>query len=372
MTLSTHSENEKIRWQAIIDRDPTADGTFLYGVRTTGIYCRPTCPSRRPLRKNILFFATAADAEHGGYRPCKKCAPSKSGPKPPPQAVLQACRLIDEAEEPPTLALLAEAVDLSPHYLHRLFKRTLGITPKAYAATQRAERFRSHLRHDGSITAAIYEAGYGASSRCYEESNTQLGMTPTAYRKGGDDETVYYAVAPCSLGNVAVAATRRGLCMVALGDDPQRLREDVCRRFPKAQLEEDDPDFLRLVDDLLTSITTPHASAALPLDIQGTAFQRQVWEALREIPVGRTATYSDIAQVIGRPSGSRAVARACASNNIAIAIPCHRVVRKDGQLSGYRWGVDRKRELLRREAEGDEEGSPKQGTSYQPGLFSDV
>ena len=346
--MNKQYKNDEERWQGVVSRSADADGVFLYGVRTTGIYCRPICSSRRPNRENVLFFETPDEAERHGFRPCMKCKPSDTTGTRLPEAILQACHLLDEAEEPIKLDALAKAVGLSPHYFHRLFRKSVGITPKAYGASRRTERMREGLHDaDQSITSALYSAGYGASSRFYEEAGETLGMTPTAYRSGGSGEMVRFRITRCQLGSIAIASTERGICMVELGDNPDTLRQEVLSRFPNAKLEEEDHRFNNLVERLLSLITRPETAVELPLDAQGTAFQRQVWEALRKIPVGKRATYSDVAEAIGCPTSSRAVARACATNPIAIAIPCHRVVRKNGDLSGYRWGIERKRELLR-------------------------
>ena len=324
-------------------------------VVTTGIYCRPVCPSRRPKRENAKFFDRAQDAEQAGFRACKKCDPSSTVVSPPPESVLKACRILDEASVPPTLSELAGAVGLSPHYFHRLFKKTVGITPKAYASSRRSERFRNNLTSERSVTTAMYRAGYQASSRCCEAVGDELGMNPTAFRDGGPDQLIRSTITECRLGWVAIAATSRGLCMIELGDDPTTLRTAVYERFPKVVIDSNDVAFLALVAQVVDLIAAPDRSIALPLDIQGTAFQRLVWEALRNIPLGETATYCEIAEAIGRPSAARAVARACATNPVAVAIPCQRVVQKNGELSGYRWGIERKQELLCQESRSCEE-----------------
>jgi len=341
--------DDEARWQAVEARDPDSDGLFFYAVTTTGIFCRPTCPSRRPNRTNVRFFDNAEDAQQAGFRSCRKCKPLAIKSSSPPESVLKACQMMDESDEPPTLEELAGAVGLSPHYFHRLFKKTVGITPKAYSSFRRAERFRDELGQERSVTSAMYGAGYGASSRCYEDVSDNLGMTPTAFKNGGSGQTICYSVTPCHLGWVAVAATSRGLCMIELGDEQELLRERVLNRFPNAILEGHDQTFVALVAQVVELIASPKPPCDLPLDVQGTAFQRKVWEALRSIPVGDTVTYTEIAEAIGQPMASRAVARACATNPLAVAIPCHRVVRKDGDLSGYRWGIERKRQLLEEE-----------------------
>lgn len=340
---------EEERWKAVEGRDCRADGAFVYAVRTTGVYCRPVCSSRRPKRKNVVFFETSAQAEERGFRPCLKCRPHQPPTNLVPERILQACRLIESAEEPPSLEELACVAGLSPSYFHRLFKKTLGVTPKAYASARRAERFREGLRETQTVTEAMYEAGYGASSRCYEEVGGTLGMTPTQYKESGAGQMIEFAVVECCLGWLAVAATERGICSIAFGDDPDELREEMSTQFANADLREDGSEFSEWVERVVRFVDNPAGKLELPLDIQGTAFQRRVWEALMKIPAGATSTYSEIAERLGKPTAVRAVARACATNKIAVAIPCHRVVRKDGNLSGYRWGVERKHKLLERE-----------------------
>ncbi len=352
MTKNDYNTDDE-RWNAVKNRDGGADGLFLYAVKTTGVFCRPTCSSRLPNRANVEFFKTCGLAEQGGYRACKKCKPT-AAPAGVPDAVLRACELLEEADEPPTLEALAEAVGLSPFYFHKLFKGVVGVTPKAYAAARRVERFRDGLKCEQTVTQAMYEAGFGSSSRCYEKVGDNLGMTPTEYRGGGVGKFIRLAVVECRLGWVAVAATERGVCMIEFGDSVEALRAEATSRFPKATLNDGDSEFQQWVEQIVEQIETPGHAIVLPLDIQGTAFQRKVWEALQTIPAGATATYTEIAQKIGQPAAVRAVARACAANQLAVVIPCHRVVRSDGDLSGYRWGVERKAELLRQEGEGDD------------------
>ena len=337
------------RWEAVARRDRSAAGLFLYGVTTTGVYCRPACPSRRPTRSNVEFFTTPTDAERAGYRACKKCRPTDEKPSDVPEAVLRACRLIEEAEEPPSLADLARTLGISPYYFHRLFKKVIGVTPKAYADAQRLRKLQSKLRDGGSVTQALYAAGFNSSSRCYEGAAENLGMTPGEYRNGAPCRSIRYTTVECSLGYLLVAATDRGICAIQLGDAPETLRTGFTSQFPDAHLDADTPMLANWVRGVLAMIETPGHDVGLPLDIQGTAFQRRVWEALRAIPAGSTATYAEIASRIGAPAAARAVARACATNPVAVVIPCHRVVRTGGNISGYHWGVARKRELLRRE-----------------------
>jgi AraC family transcriptional regulator, regulatory protein of adaptative response / methylated-DNA-[protein]-cysteine methyltransferase len=340
------------RWSAVLARDPAADGRFVLGVLTTGIYCRPSCPARKPRPENVRLFDTPAEAEHAGFRACLRCRPAGAAPAADRAAlVTRACRTIEASDPSPTLDELASEAGLSPFHFHRLFKGVTGVTPRAYAAAHRAQRLRTALDEpDASVTEAGYAAGFGSSGRLYAATDGVLGMTPRAYRAGGERQRIRFAVAPCRLGFVLVAATARGLCAITLGDAPSSLVDDLKRRFPKADLVEADAGFTGSVEAVTALIETPARGLDLPLDIAGTAFQRQVWEALRAIPAGETATYADIAGRIGQPRAVRAVAQACASNALAVAVPCHRVVRSDGGLSGYRWGVERKRDLLAREA----------------------
>jgi AraC family transcriptional regulator of adaptative response/methylated-DNA-[protein]-cysteine methyltransferase len=340
------------RWRAVADRDPAADGAFFYSVRTTGVYCRPTCPSRLALRKNVRFHATRREAEAAGFRPCKRCKPDEGGlVGRRAEAVARACRIIEEADEAPSLGELAESVGMSAYHFHRVFKACTGVTPKGYAATHRGRRVRDELAKSTTVTQAIYGAGFSSNGRFYEESAGQLGMTPTAFRDGGGGAPIRFAIGECWLGSILVAASDRGVCAILLGDDPDALARDLQDRFPKAELIGGDAKFEGLVARVVGFLEAPSAGLDLPLDIRGTAFQRRVWEALREIPAGSTASYAEIAERIGQPKSVRAVARACGANAIAVAIPCHRVVRTDGALSGYRWGVERKAGLLRRERE---------------------
>lgn len=337
------------RWQAVVTRDAGADGTFFYSVRTTGVYCRPSCPSRTAKRENVAFHPTAEAARQAGFRPCKRCRPDE--PARHSDTVEKLCRLLETTEEVPTLDALAGYAELSPYHLHRVFKAATGLTPRAYAAAHRAARMRGRLADGDTITDAIYAAGYQSSGRFYEESNQVLGMTPSRFRAGGLDTEIRFAVGECSLGSVLVAATSVGVCAVLLGDDPNELVHDLERRFPKAQLVGADSDFESLVAKVVGLVEQPSSHVDLPLDVRGTAFQQRVWKALGAIPAGTTTSYTQLAEAIGAPRSVRAVASACAANALAVAIPCHRVVRTDGGLSGYRWGVERKRALLEREAQ---------------------
>jgi AraC family transcriptional regulator, regulatory protein of adaptative response / methylated-DNA-[protein]-cysteine methyltransferase len=338
------------RWQAVVDRDPAADGAFFYSVRTTGVYCRNVCGSRVPLRKNVRFFATQPEAEAAGFRPCKRCRPNEIAKlRPHAKLVAQACRTIEATAEPPSLAELAAAVGLSPHHFHRLFKAETGVTPKGYAAACRTERVRRQLAQGAGVAAAMYGAGFNSSGRFYESSTAALGMTPGLLRAGGVGLAIRFAVGRCSLGSILVAATDRGVCAILLGDDPEALVRDLEDRFPRAELVGGDAGFERLVAQVVGFVEQPALGLDLPLDVRGTAFQRRVWEALQAVPCGSTASYADIARRIHKPNSVRAVAGACAANALAVAIPCHRVVRSNGSLAGYRWGIERKSELLRRE-----------------------
>lgn len=338
------------RWSSIVTRDKGADGTFWYSVATTGVYCRPSCPSRSANPKNVQLHESIAGAEAAGFRPCRRCNPGGLSIEAANDAIVaKACRLIDEATEPLSLARIAESVELSPHYFHRLFKRATGLTPKAYAAAGRSARLRAGLAKAATVTEAFHAAGYGSNGRFYEASTGVLGMSPTRYRSGGVQEVLTFAVGQCSLGAILVASSAKGVAAILLGDDPQALVRDLEDRFPGAQLVGGDTAYEQRVAQVIGVVEAPAHGLALPLDVRGTAFQQRVWLALREIPAGSTATYSSIAKRIGAPTSVRAVAAACAANAHAVAIPCHRVVRHDGSLSGYRWGVERKRALLERE-----------------------
>ena len=340
------------RWAAVRARDARADGSFFYSVKTTGVYCRPSCAARAARPENVAFHATAAEAERAGFRPCKRCKPDQPSLAEQHAAlVTAACRLIEQAEATPTLEQLAKPTGLSPFHFHRVFKAVSGVTPKQYATAHRSRRVRNELERGASVTEAIFDAGYNASSRFYETADQVLGMTPSSYRAGGADSEIRFAIGECSLGAILVAQSERGVCAILLGDDPDALARDLQDRFPKARLIGGDRDYEQLVAQVVGFIEAPAIGLGLPLDVRGTAFQQRVWRALREIPAGSTASYSEIARRIGSPKATRAVAQACASNMLAVAIPCHRVVRNDGGLSGYRWGVQRKRALLEREAQ---------------------
>ena len=339
------------RWVRVVSRDRSADGAFWYSVSTTGIYCRPSCPSRTANPRNVQLYDTLAAAKATGFRPCKRCNPDGRSLEAENAAIVaKACRLIQSSEETLSLDKLASTIGLSQSHLHRLFKSVTGITPKAYAIAQRAAKIREGLASSDSVTGAIYEAGYGSSSRFYEKSAGLLGMTPTRYRAGGLNEEIRFAVGESSLGAILVASSTKGVAAILLGNDPELLVRDLQDRFPRAKLIGADRDYESLVARVVGLIEAPSIGLDLPLDIRGTAFQQRVWRALQEIPPGQTISYAEIARRIGTPKAVRAVAGACAANNLAVAIPCHRVVRNDGTLSGYAWGVDKKRILLDREA----------------------
>lgn len=338
-------------YAAVAARDKAADGTFVYSVASTGIYCRPSCPSRLARRENMAFHTSCAAAEAAGFRPCKRCKPNAlSLDAEHARMVAEACRLIEAAEEPPSLDALAAAVGLSPYHFHRVFKTVTGLTPKAYAIAHRQKRVRDNLKRRTSVTEAIHEAGFNSSGRFYANADEVLGMTPTTFRTGGKDMQLRFAVGKTSLGAILVAASAKGIAAILLGDDPEALVRDLEERFPKAELIGGDRQFEDVVAKAIALIEAPGATFDLPLDVRGTAFQHRVWQALREIPAGTTVSYSELADRIGLPKAVRAVAAACAANRIAVAIPCHRVVRNDGGLSGYRWGVERKQKLLARES----------------------
>ncbi len=344
---------DEARWRAVVERDANADAHFVYAVRSTGVYARPGAPGRRPRRENVEFFSSPVQAEAAGYRPSRRSG--EPGPTERDQRALliaRACQAIESADTPPTLEALARQAGLSPFHFHRVFKAQTGLTPKAYAAAHRGRKLREQLaRPDASVTRALFDAGFNSSSRFYETSESLLGMRPGQYRGGGAGSVIRFAVAQCSLGAILVASSQRGICAILIDDDPDFLVRDLQDRFPKAELVGGDAEYEALVARVVGFVEAPSIGLDLPLDIQGTAFQQRVWQALREIPAGDTASYSDIARRIGAPNAVRAVGRACGANAIAVAIPCHRVVRRDGDLTGYRWGVERKRELLRREAE---------------------
>ncbi|MDQ8728620.1 bifunctional DNA-binding transcriptional regulator/O6-methylguanine-DNA methyltransferase Ada [Bradyrhizobium sp. LHD-71] len=338
------------RWARIVARDRRANGQLWYSVSTTGVYCRPSCPSRTANPRNVQLHDSLDAAKATGFRPCKRCNPDGLTTDSENATIIaRACRLIESSEKEPSLAALAASAGRSTRYFHRLFKATTGLTPKDYASAHRAAKLRRGLVRRNTVTEAIYDAGFSSSGRFYEKSNWMLGMTPTQYRSGGCNEEIRFAIGQSSLGAILVASSRKGVASILLGDDPEALIRNLQDRFPNAHLIGADRDYENLVARVVGYVEAPALGIDLPLDVRGTAFQQRVWRALQEIPDGHTASYAEIARRIGSPKAVRAVAGACAANNLAIAIPCHRVVRNDGALSGYAWGVKRKRTLLDRE-----------------------
>ena len=337
------------RWRIVLARDRRYDGAFVYAVRSTGIYCRPSCPSRRPRRELVSFYPEPAAAERAGYRPCRRCRPG--APDPAIGLVRRACALIDaRPDEPWSHDTLARAVRARPRPLTRAFQRVLGVTPRQYRDARRLERLKSHLKDRKRVSTALYDAGYSGTSRLYERSDAQLGMTPATYAKGGAGMRIAFAVAPSPLGQLLVAGTERGICRIALGDDAPALERGLRAEFPAAAVVRDAAGLSDAVHALTRHLEGREPDLDLPLDVRATAFQRRVWDALRKIPYGQTRSYSQVARAVGRPRAVRAVAQACATNPVAIVVPCHRVVRENGELGGYRWGVKRKQQLLEQEA----------------------
>jgi AraC family transcriptional regulator, regulatory protein of adaptative response / methylated-DNA-[protein]-cysteine methyltransferase len=334
-------------WDAVTGRDRAMDGVFFYAVRTTGVYCRPSCPSRRPKPENVVFFRNRSAAERAGFRPCKRCKPERDARTGANSEIVEkVCRYIDtHPDQPATLETLSGAIGLSPFHLHRTFKALTGITPRAYADSRRLESLKAGLREGHSVTRSMYDAGYGSSSRLYERASSQLGMTPSRYRKQGSGVTIRYSIAETPVGRLLLAATARGICSIQFGNSDTALEVALRSEYPQAEIVRTDKQltgWIRAVRDRIRGQST----AELPLDIRATAFQRLVWEQLRAIPSGATRSYGEIAKRIGQPRAARAVARACATNPVAVAIPCHRVVRENGALGGYRWGIQRKQKLL--------------------------
>jgi len=339
------------RWIRVVARDKTADGHFWYSVSTTGVYCRPSCPSRTANPENVQLHDSLESAKATGFRPCRRCNPDGPSIETENTAqVAKACRIIEKSETEPSLEELADAIGRSPSYFHRVFKATTGLTPKDYAAAYRARKVREGLASGNSITEAIYDAGFNSSGRFYEKSTGMLGMTPSQYRAGGANEEIKFAVGQTFLGAILVASSKKGVAAILLGDDADKLLRNLQDRFPKARLIGADKDYEAIVARVVGFVEAPEIGIDLPLDVRGTAFQQLVWQALQEIPVGATVSYAELAQRIGSPKSVRAVAGACAANKLAVAIPCHRVVRNDGAVSGYAWGIERKRALLEREA----------------------
>lgn len=342
---------ENACWDAVIARDATANGHFWYGVRTTGVFCKPSCGARTPLRTNVVFFHNVTQAKQSGLRPCKRCKPDQEATSQHAETIAAACRWLEEAEQEPSLNQLAKRFAMSPYHFHRVFKRLTGVTPKGYARSLRGQRVQQALQSQTSVTDAIYEAGYQASSRFYADAPTHLGMPPKHFKAGGIDVMIRHAIATTELGLMLIAATEKGLCMIHFGDSEADLNQLLRNRFPHARFAPSDSLFQQWVEELLAAVAKgqpPHIE--LPLDIRGTAFQQQVWQALRKIPLGHTASYAEVADAIGKPRAVRAVANACATNDLAVVIPCHRVIRKDGSAGGYRWGETRKTALLSKES----------------------
>ena len=352
----THAMNpmptaDESRWSAVLARDARADGAFVYAVRTTGVYCRPSCPSRRPRRESVAFFPGPDAAELSGFRECRRCHPRAGVPVPPGlDQVRRACAFIQRrAASSLTLAQLAAHVGTSPFHLQRTFSKLVGISPRAYHEAVRAGRFRDGLRHGTPVSGAVYDAGYGSISRVYERRPTGRGMTPAAYRRGGKGMTMTYTIVDSPVGRMMVAGTDKGICSVKLGDRDERLEQDLRREYPEAAIARDTSALGGWVRTLLGHLNGSRPHVDLPIDVQATAFQWRVWRYLQSIPYGETRAYSDVARAIGEPDAVRAVARACAANPVCLVVPCHRVVGKNGSLTGYRWGVNRKKQLLDKE-----------------------
>ena len=343
--------NDEQRWQVFMARDAAYDGQFVVAVRSTGIYCRPSCPARRPRRENAVFYPAPVEAETAGYRPCRRCHPEQAGSASvQTEWVAQACRLIEAAaDQPPSLTELAAQLGLSPHHVQRVFKRVMGISPRQYGEAYRLGRVKNSLKQEATVSMAMYEAGYGSSSRFYENGVGRLGMAPTVYRRGGAGMRIHYTLVDSPLGRLLVAATERGVCFVSLGDTDEALETALRGDYHAADLVRDDEGLGETVQAILAFLQGTRPGLDLPLDIQGTAFQWRVWEALRAIPYGETRTYAQLAEAIHEPKAARAVGHACATNPVSLVIPCHRAVRTDGSLGGYRWGLSRKEALLTQE-----------------------
>jgi AraC family transcriptional regulator, regulatory protein of adaptative response / methylated-DNA-[protein]-cysteine methyltransferase len=342
-------------WNAVLARDAGRDGEFFFGVSSTGVYCRPSCPAKRPRRENVTFFRCPEEAEKAGYRACLRCRPKAASQNPQTETVKRICRYIEQhLDEPVTLERLGAAFGQSPFHLQRTFKKALGITPRAYADSCRMGLLKRNLQAGRSVTHALYEAGYSSSSRLYERTASQLGMTPDKYRRGAIAATIRYTCTDSPLGRMLVAATQKGICAIQFADTDDQLAEGLKREFPFAIRKRDDDSMRSWANTLLSQIAGHKLNRSLPLDIQATAFQRRVWAHLQSLPFGTTQSYGQVAEAIGQPTAARAVARACATNRLAVAIPCHRVVREDGEMGGYRWGVERKRALLQLEQQGAE------------------
>jgi AraC family transcriptional regulator of adaptative response/methylated-DNA-[protein]-cysteine methyltransferase len=345
-------------WKMVVERTGSADAMFVYAVRTTGIYCRPSCPSRRPRRGSVEFYPTSELAERAGYRACKRCTPAQEHPQL--RTLSAACAYLDRHQDRPVkLQDLGNVLGLSPFHVQRIFRRCLGITPMQYQRARRMERFRRQISQGETVTDALYDAGFGSSSRLYEHSNEQLGMTPADLRRGGKNIKIRYSISDSPLDKMLVAVTEVGLCAISFGLLESELEDDLAERFPLADRSRDEQGLGSLVQRVLSCMTEHPAALDLPLDIRATAFQRRVWEALQQIPRGETRSYGEVAQALGQPTAARAVAHACSQNPVALVIPCHRVVGKNGQLAGYRWGVARKKNLLALERNSSFVGLPQ-------------
>jgi AraC family transcriptional regulator, regulatory protein of adaptative response / methylated-DNA-[protein]-cysteine methyltransferase len=349
-----HAIGEDIYWQAVLERDARFNGIFVYGVRSTGIYCKPSCPSRRPRRAKVAFFTSADEAEKNGLRACLRCRPREQQTGDPRiETVLRVCRIIEESTEgTPSLDALGDELNLSPHHLQRMFKSITGITPRQYAAAHRLKQFKTKIKEGEDLTAAMYDAGYGSSSRLYEKASEQMGMTPATYRRRGKGMNINYTIVECHLGRLLVAGTERGVCSVQFGAEDEALETALAAEYPAASINRDESGLSNWVEGLLRHLDGAEPDLALPLDLQATAFQTRVWDELRRIPYGATRSYAKVAEAIGQPTATRAVARACATNPVALVNPCHRVVREGGQPGGYRWGIERKERLLDLERNG--------------------
>lgn len=375
MRIENHSKqavdvpalSERRLWQAVAERDARYDGVFVYAVRSTGVYCHPSCPSRRPRRGRVVFFAAPLDAEREGFRPCRRCAPGGKAGETESRLIAEACRLIERcSDDPIRIGSVARHLGVSPFRLQRMFRRFVGISPGAFAQSIRLRRFKTKLREGSDVTSALYEAGYGSSSRLYERSNGHLGMTPATYGRGGQGMEIGYTTAPTPLGRVLVAGTSKGVSAIYLGDSEERLEASLHREYPAAKITKNPSHVSRWVQQVVQHLSGQHPNLDLPLDVKATAFQRRVWEALQQIPRGSTRTYRDLARTIGLPKGQRAVARACATNPAALLIPCHRVVRQDGRLGGYRWGIKRKEALLAAESTPGTAIMPRRNSAANP------
>jgi AraC family transcriptional regulator of adaptative response/methylated-DNA-[protein]-cysteine methyltransferase len=349
MTQTSTIEHDP-RWQSVSERDHAADGAFFFGVRTTGIYCRASCPAKRPKPENVSFFTSTHGAERAGLRPCKRCHPDRPELwKQNSDVIAEICRVIEASDAIPNLDALAKKSGFSAHHLHRLFKQATGVTPRQYALAHRAKRVRENLAKGNSVTSTIHANGYSSTSRFYEDAGKMLGMKPGQYKSGGANMKIEYAIGDSSLGKILVATTERGICAIYLDSSAKALVAELYSRFPKANIEPANKTFEKTVAKVVAFAENPKRALDLPLDLQGTAFQQRVWNALQKIPAGKTMTYGEIAKKIGAPDAVRAVGTACGANHVSLVVPCHRVIGKDGKLTGYRWGVERKKKLLERE-----------------------